>query len=48
MKKNLIPVFALTGGLILVAIAISMDGGSFHMFWSVTSILITILDPWQL
>ena len=42
MKKNLIPFFALTGGLILVAIAISMDGGSFHMFWSVTSILITI------
>ena len=47
MKKNLIPFFALTGGLILVAIAISMDGGSFHMsernFHPYHH-----FDPWQL
>jgi len=42
MKKNFIPIIALTGGLILVAVSISMDGGTLMMFWSVTSIMITI------
>jgi chemotaxis protein MotA len=42
MKRNFIPLIALTVGIILVAYAIAMDGGSFYMFWSVTSILITV------
>ncbi|HHY81547.1 MAG TPA: motility protein A [Clostridiales bacterium] len=41
MKKNFVPLIALTIGLVLVVYAISMDGGTFYMFWSVTSILIT-------
>ena len=42
MKKNFMPLIALIIGLILVVYAISMDGGTFLMFWSVTSILITL------
>ena len=41
MKKNLVPVLALTIGMLLIVLAISMDGGTFMMFWSVTSVLIT-------
>lgn len=42
MKKNFIPPIALTIGMALVVYAISMDGGTFYMFWSLTSILITL------
>ena len=42
MKKNFIPLIALTIGMVLVVYAISIDGGTFTMFWSVTSILITL------
>ena len=41
MKKNLVPVIALTVGVVLIIYAISIDGGTFMMFWSVTSVLIT-------
>lgn len=43
MKKNFIPLIALIGGIILIFIAISIDGGSVIMFWSISSLFITLM-----
>jgi chemotaxis protein MotA len=42
MKKNTLPLFSFIIGLVLVAYAIFMDGGNLQMFWSISSILITL------
>lgn len=43
MKKNIVPLIALFVGFTLIIIAIAMDDGNLLLFWSVTSIFITLL-----
>lgn len=43
MKKNFMPLIALIMGLALIFIAISVDGGSVIMFWSISSLFITLM-----
>lgn len=42
MKKNLAPVIAIFSGMLLIIYAIGESGGTFFMFWSISSIFITI------
>ena len=43
MKKNIIPLIALFVGFSMIIIAISIDNGSLLLFWSIPSLLITLL-----
>ena len=42
MKKNIVPLIALIGGTALIIVAIFLDNGNLLMFWSVTSLFITM------
>ncbi|HZK33973.1 MAG TPA: MotA/TolQ/ExbB proton channel family protein [Bacillota bacterium] len=42
MKKSIVPIIAVFGGLAIIIYAIGESGGTFYMFWSLSSIFITI------
>ncbi|HOB19093.1 MAG TPA: motility protein A [Candidatus Atribacteria bacterium] len=43
MKKNIVPLIAAIGGFSLIVYAIGSDGGTFAMFWSLSSVIITVI-----
>ena len=45
MKKNLVPLIAMAGGLTLIIVAISLQG-KLSIFWSLSSMIITVLGSW--